>query len=184
MQHAALLIPQGDAEAYYIGPGDAVILQQQVEKTTHVYDAYGDTYLKRLISGPVRLSYNPAAGTSQSVLSFIHPAVLEDLRRDAAAETIKAALKSGKSLRESMEVANARQVAFDAISSIEITEKEYLIYEETKQITTAITADNYREKMQALFAGCPKADPDEAKDLSKKIKSIRDAVVYLNKTCF
>jgi gas vesicle protein len=101
-----------------------------------------------------------------------------------AAETLLKQLKSGKSVRDSMAVADAKQVAFEAIASIEVTDKEYLIYNEATKQTIAITGDNYSEQMKPLFAACAAADPDQAESLSKSMKKIQDAITYLNKTCF
>lgn len=183
VRHAALVIPEGETDAFYVGPGDAVILRQQGKEAMDVYDSYGGLYLKRLISGPLRLSYNPAAGTSHSLSSFVSPVVLDDLQQRAAAETLLQQLKSGKSVRESMEVANLKQSVINAIGSIEITDKEYLVYNEATKETLAINGDNYSQKMGAVFAACPKADAGEVKGLLKSMKKIEAAVGYWNSVC-
>lgn len=184
IRHAALIIPEGEADAYYIGAGDAVIIRQQNKDKTDVYDGFGDAYLKRLISGTLRLSYNPAAGTSHKALSFVSPVVLDDLQQKMAAETLLKQLKSGKTVRDSMAVANTKQLVFDVISGIEVTDKEYLIYNETSKQTTAITASNYSDNIKPFFANCAAADVEQGKSLSKSMKKIMDAINYLNKTCF
>lgn len=184
VQNAALIIPEGETEAYYIGPGDAVLISQQDEGKTRVYDAYAGAYLQRLISGPLRLSYNPAAGTSNKLSSFISPVVLDDAQRRMAGETLLKEMKAGKSVREAAAVADLKRQALDAVLSIEITDKEYLLYSESAKTTTAITEDNYPSVMSTQFAACPSADADKAKKLSKKFGKIEEAVSYLNQTCF
>ena len=183
VQNAALLIPDGEEDAYYFGPSDAPVVRQQDDDQAVVYDNYGGSFLKRLVSGPVRLSYNPAAGTSAALSSFISPIVLEDAQREMAGRTVLEGLKSGKSVREATAVADLKQQALDAILSIEITEKEYLIYDERKQTTVAINEDNYRERMSAVLANCPAVPEDEAKSLAKKMKRIEDAVKAINQAC-
>ena len=184
IRHAALIIPEGETDAYYLGAGDAVIIRQQGKEGTDVYDGFGDAYLKRLISGAIRLSYNPAAGTSKKALSFVSPVVLEDIQKKMAAETLLKQLKSGKSVRESMAVADVKQAVFDVIAGIEVTEKEYLLYNEATKQTTAITGANYSDSLKPLFVACAAADSEQAKTLTKSMKKIQEAVTYLNKTCF
>ncbi len=184
VRHAALVIPEGESDAWYVGPGDAALIHQQGKDGVAVYDAYGDTYLKRLVSGPLRLSYNPAAGTSHTLSSFVSPVVLDDLQQRLAAEALLKQLKSGKSVRESVQVANLQQSALSALGSIEITDKEYLLYNEATRELLAINGDNYSQKIGGVFAGCAKADAGQARSLGKSMKRIVEAVGYLNSTCF
>ena len=93
-------------------------------------------------------------------------------------------LKAGKSVRESLQVANLQQSALSALGSIEITDKEYLLYNEATRELLAINGDNYSQVMGGVFAGCAKADAGQARSLGKSMKRIVEAVGYLNSTCF
>ncbi|RZU47962.1 hypothetical protein EV700_0931 [Fluviicoccus keumensis] len=93
------------------------------------------------------------AGTSRSLSSFVSPVVLDDLQQRLAAEALLKQLKSGKSVRESMEVANLQQSALNALGSIEITDKEYLLFNEATRELLAINGDNYSQVMGAFLLG-------------------------------
>lgn len=184
VKHIALLIPEGEREAFYVGAGDAAVIRQQEDDATVVYDLYGDVYLARLVSGPIRLSYNPSAGTSRKMLDFLPPALLDDLANRAAAEAALAALKDGKSLRESVEAGDGFSGALgEALGSIEITEKEYLLYDEATRETELVTRANYRSAIEALFASCPSADAGKVRSFAGDFDEIREAVTYRNSTC-
>lgn len=124
------------------------------------------------------------AGTSRSLSSFVSPVVLDDLQQRLAAEALLKQLKAGKSVRESMEVANLQQSALNALGSIEITDKEYLLYNEATRELLAINGDNYSQVMGGVFAGCAKAEAGQVKSLGKSMKRIVEAVGYLNRVCF
>lgn len=183
VKHVALLIPEGEQSAIYVGSGAASVLTQTDDDETKIYDLYGSLYLERLVSGKRRLSYNPAAGTSAAITNFIYTPVLGDIQRELAAKEVLAALKDGKSLDEVSKSGTASQTVTEIISAVEITEKEYLYYNEVDQTTTLIKEDNYQDAMAKLFAGCGSADPDQVKKLSRKFKEIEKAFKYANKTC-
>ena len=52
----ALFIPEGEATAYYVAAGDALLMTQKTKKKELVFDVYGDGYLERLVTGKLRLS--------------------------------------------------------------------------------------------------------------------------------
>ncbi|MBY0423089.1 MAG: hypothetical protein K2Q06_12355 [Parvularculaceae bacterium] len=183
VKHVALIIPKGEAAAVFVGPGAAFLLTQTT-KGEDVYDAYGDVYLRRLVSGPLRLSYNPAAGTSKKVADFLPPGLLESGAREVGGREIMAALKDGRSLKDLRKGGSASQALVDVVSSIEITEKEYLIYDEAKQTTTLVTKANYGKVMGELFSACPAADKKQANAFARAYGKIVEAFQYLNATCF
>jgi len=177
------VVPEGETEAYYMLPG-SVAEVAQVDGGRKVFDAYGDAYLQRLISGPLRLSYNPAAGTSAKVAEFITPGVLEEAQQRAYANQLLGTLKAGGSLAEARAKADLKQDMVNVVSSIEITEKEYLLFDTATRTTRAITKASYAATMKAVFAACAKADPAQASALSQQMSQIEKAVAYLNATCF
>jgi hypothetical protein len=104
--------------------------------------------------------------------------------REVAGREVIAALKDGRSLKDVRSGGTASQALVDVISSIEITEKEYLVYDEARQTTTLVTKANHGEVMKALFASCPAADKKQAKSFSSAYGKIVEAFHYLNATCF
>ena len=184
VKHHILVIPAGEAQAIYAGPGDALLVTQQTKKSLDTYDLYGDIYLKRLVSGRLRLSFNPTAGTSRPIADFLPPGLMEDAQRQLAAEEVLAAIRDGKNLRDVRDSGTASQALADVVSSIEITEKEYLLYDEAAETTTLITKANHRQIVEGLFAACPAADPGQAKSFSRSYRKITDAFEYLNAVCF
>jgi hypothetical protein len=177
------LIPQGEADAYFLPLDTVVELRQRTTDAELVFDAYDGVLLQRLLSGAVRLSYNPAANTSRKLGEFVSPAVLEDAQRRVVGQTVLDTLKAGGDLREARGKAEAKQVAMEALASIEITDKEYLVYETGPRKLHAVTKRNYGEVMRALFAACPALDGAAAQSLGRSMSDIKKAVTALNQAC-
>lgn len=177
-----LLIPDGQERALYLGGGDALRVERQGKKETKTFDRYGGGYLERRVSGPYRLWFNPAAGTSKGVFDIVSENVLNDLRQRSAAATVKASMKDGNGVRASLEAAKAQdELAMDVLSSIEITEKEYLIHSAATDELRAITEASWPTWLEAN--SCDAADAKTVKGFAKKYKAIDEAIVYLNATC-
>ncbi len=183
VKHLALIIPEGETDAWYVGPGYAQRITHKKKKTTNIFDMYGSIYLKRLVSGPIRLSYNPAAGTNKKIADFVSPIILGDIERQARGRATLAALKDGKSLKDAMKSGDSFSgTVSKVIASIEITEKEYLVFEKAKGTTTLVTKANYRNALRSLFSICPQADQRKLKSF-KSYKKIKKAFQYLNASC-
>ena len=178
----ALIIPDGETEAIYVGPGYALYITQQTKKGLQTYDMYGDTYLHRLVSGKLRLSFNPGAGNSRSLASFA-PGLVERLQKEVAAHEIMSAIKDGKNLGQVRDGGTASQALVGVVSSITITQKEYLMFDEETQKTTLITKSNHKKIMASLLSNCPNVDPKEAKKQTKSFKKIVNAFEYINQEC-
>ncbi len=184
VKRIALVIPTGEADAIYIGEDDAALITQQRKKGERVFDPYDGAYLQRLVSGPMRLSYNPAAGTSRPLSDFLPAGTIGSLSGALGRQGVIDALKDGRTVGESLtQGTSAGRALGEALGSIEITEKEYLLYNESTDSLTAITKDNYRGVMQNLFATCPAADAKTTKKLAKKYKKIEEAISYYNGVC-
>lgn len=184
VKRAIVMVPEGEADAIFINSTDAVLITQQKKDETLVYDAYDGYYLERLVSGPMRLSFNPAAGTNGTVKKFIPPAIINNASGAVGREAVIAALRDGKTVDESLSDGQSVGTALgQALSSIEITEKEYLLYDEAQDQLRAITKENYPATMQSLFSGCVAADAKQVKSFAKKYKKIQDAIVYFNANC-
>ena len=183
VKHFALIVLEGETDAIYVGPGFAFLITQQTKKSNDVYDMYGNVYLQRLVSGPLRLSFNPSAGTTRNISEFLPAGFVQDAQRQLAAREVMAAIKNGENLSEVSEGGTPSQALADIVASIEITEKEYLLYNEAKAETSLITKNNHKETMALLFSACPEADPDMVKRHSKSFKKIVEAFEYLNANC-
>lgn len=183
VKRIVLVIPEGEADAIYIGSKDAAIITQQHKKGERVFDGYDGAYLQRLVSGKMRLSYNPAAGTSRPISDFVPVSVLNSVSGAAGREAVIASLKDGKTVSQSLADGQSFGSAVsDALSSIEITEKEYLLYDDSTDTLTAITKANYESAMNTLFTGCAAADAKTRKGL-RKYKKIVEAVEFFNASC-
>lgn len=178
----AFFQPEGESMAYYLDSNAALLIEQQDKKGPKVFDRYGNTYLERLVSGKLRLTYNPAGGsTTKFVGGFISEHALDNLRKQAAQSSVKASLRDGKGIQAANDLDNT---IIDAASSIEISEKEYLLFDEATAQTTAVTKASYQEIMTSIFASCAKTKDDKtAAKLAKKFKKIIKAVEYYNSNC-
>ncbi len=179
-----LVIPTGESDAIYLSSTDALLIAQQTKKELRTYDRYDGAYLRRLVSGDVRLSYNPAAGTSRPLSDFLPAGTIASLSGAVGRQGVIDALKSGRTVGDSLtEGTSAGRALGEALSSIEITEKEYLLYDDRTLQLTAITKANYRPAMEVLFGGCAPLDQNPVKGFLKKYKKIVEAVEYYNATC-
>jgi hypothetical protein len=184
VKRVVLVIPTGEADAIYIGAQDAALITQQHKKGERVFDPYDGAYLQRLVSGKMRLSYNPAAGTSRPLSDFLPAGTISSLSGALGRQGVIDALKDGRTVSESLtKGTSAGRALGDALASVEITEKEYLLYNEKADILTPITKANYRSNMEKLFANCPAADTKQTKKLAKKYKKIEEAISYYNGVC-
>ena len=176
VKRTILVIPEGETQALYLGSGDAIYLEQSHKKGVHRFDLYGSSFLKRRVSGRYRLSFNPAAGASKGVLSMLPKQAVDELRKQSAESTVRAALNNGKGVRASLEAAKANDDAIvDVLSSIEITDKEYLIYDEKNDELEAITQSTWSSWLSAH--ACDAADAKLVKKF-KNYKSIDEAVTF------
>lgn len=178
-----LIIPEGEADAIYLGSTDALLITQQTKKELRTYDRYDGAYLQRLVSGKMRLSYNPSAGTSRPLSDFLPAGTIASLSGAVGRQGVIDAIKNGRTVDESLtEGTSAGRALGQALSSIEITEKEYLLYDESADQLTAITKASYESAMAGLFAGCAAADTKTLKGF-RKYKRIVEAVEYYNARC-
>lgn len=183
IKRIVLVIPEGETDAIYLNSTDALLITQQHKKGPRTYDRYDGAYLQRLVSGTMRLSYNPAAGTSRPLSEFLPAGTIASLSGAVGRQGVIDALKDGRTVSESLtEGTSAGRALGQALSSIEITEKEYLLYDESAEKLTPITKANYSGAMASLFAGCAAADAKTVKGF-RKYKKIVEAVEYHNKTC-
>ncbi len=184
VKRIALVIPEGETDAIYIGEGDAALITQHRKKGPRVFDPYDGAYLQRLVSGTLRLSYNPAAGTSRPLSDFLPAGTIGSLSGALGRQGVIDALKDGRTVSQSLsEGTSAGRALGDALGSIEITEKEYLLYDERADQLTALTKANYRGAMERLFTGCAAADAKTVKSFAKKYKKIEEAISFYNASC-
>jgi hypothetical protein len=184
VKQVALVIPEGESAAIFVGQEDALLIRQEQKDGTDIYDRYGNGYLRRLVSGRMRLSYNPAAGTSRPLSDFVPAGVLNNLSGALGREAVIAALRDGKTVGESLGAGKSLGSAVsDALGSIEITEKEYLLYDEQSGTLTSITKASHGPAMERMFAACPAADPKQVKALARNYGKIAEAVTYYNSVC-
>ena len=180
----AVFIPEGEKLGYYLGNGDAATVCQFQKKKTKIFDQYQGIFLERLVSGTVRVYYNPGAGTTTSIGEIVGPALMDSLRQEVAEGVLRHDLEEGKSFSESVENAQAAtDLTSDIAGAIEITEKEYIIFKEANQETTMVKADSYSSFIYDLFDGCSAVEPKTVKSYSKKYKSILDIINSYNALC-
>ncbi|MEP0191850.1 MAG: hypothetical protein ABJP70_06385 [Erythrobacter sp.] len=178
-----LVIPEGEVDAIYLSSTDALLITQQTKKELRTYDRYDGAYLRRLVSGKMRLSYNPSAGTSRPLSDFLPAGTIASLSGAVGRQGVIDAIKSGRTVEESLtEGTSAGRALGQALSSIEITEKEYLLYDESADTLTAITKANYESALNNLFARCTAADAKTRKGF-RKYKKIVEAVEFFNASC-
>ena len=183
VKHFALLIPEGEQDAVYIEPGYAILLTQQDKKAANVYDAYGDIFLERILSGPVRLSYNPVEWASRKVVDFLPPGAVDAVAGEVATREIESAIKDGRDLQEVQQSGTASQALRGILSGLEVRDPQYLVYDENSETTTLATKDTYAAVLGELFAGCEAADPKQIQSLVGSYNKIVKAIEYLNTTC-
>lgn len=179
VKRALVIIPNGEDQGQYLGLGTAVLIYQKKKKEQVFFDYYDGVYLKRLVSGDLRLSYNPAAGTAKSVSSFIGNSFLDSLKTKVAKKSIREDLSNGKSIQESLEKAKLKTDLINLSSEIEIVEKEYLLYDTSAEKTIALTKSNYTEVMIEYVTGCTSFN----KKKLKNYKEIVEVVKQINNEC-
>lgn len=178
-----LIIPDGEEEAQYIGGNAVAVIQQQQKKETVYFDLYEGGYLERLVSGKLRLSYNPNANTSRKVSEFVSQSFIDSLRVNTARKSVKESLKDGKSLQESIQVAALKDELINIGAAVEIVDKEYLLYDEQKATTMLITKNNYEQAIQQVLGGCASMDEKTINGYARKYDKIVDAVSEYNEKC-
>jgi hypothetical protein len=178
-----LIIPDGEEEAQYIGGNAVAVIQQQQKKETVYYDLYEGGYLERLVSGKLRLSFNPNANTSRKVSEFVSQSFIDSLRANTARKSVKESMKDGKSLQESIQVAALKDELINIGAAVEIVDKEYLLYDEQKATTMLITKNNYEQAIQQVLGGCASMDEKTIKGYAKKYDKIVDAFSEYNEKC-
>jgi len=164
VKRAFLFVPEGEDAAQFISAGTAIEIFHEGKKEPSYYDYYDGIYLQRLVSGKLRLSYNPAANTSRKIGNFVSQAFIDSLRKDMVERSIEKDLKNGKSIEESLAKAKLKADLTDAFSEIEVVEKEYLLFVEETSKTYRITKDNYEEVVNKVVKPCTGLS---AKDISK-----------------
>lgn len=178
-----LIIPDGEEEAQYLGGNAVALIQQQQKKETVYYDLYEGGYLERLVSGKLRLSYNPNANTSRKISEFVSQSFIDSLRANTARKSVKESLNDGKSMQESIQVAALKDELINIGAAVEIVDKEYLLYDEQNATTLLITKSNYEQAIQQELGGCPSMDEKTIIGYAKKYDKIVDAFMEYNEKC-
>lgn len=119
----------------------------------------------------MRLSYNPAIGTSRPLSDFLPAGTISRLSGALGRQGVIDALKDGRTVSESLtEGTSAGRALGDALASVEITDKEYLLYNEKADILTPITKANDRSNMENCSQTARRQTQNRPRNWRKNIK--------------
>lgn len=183
VKHALLFIPEGENIAQYLTAGTVVYILQKRKKEDHHYDYYDGIYLRRLISGKLRLSYNPAANNARKISQFVSRNFMDSISNKMIKKSIENDLKEGKNIEEVIGKIKLKNDAVDAFSQVEITEKEYLLFNASTQETMGLNKNNYAAILNPLLNNCKNISEKEAKKYLKNYSNIQEVIEFLNTSC-
>ncbi len=182
VKRCLLIVPEGEEEAQYLNEG-VVVIKQEKKKDDVFYDLYKGGFLERLVSGSVRLSYNPDANTTNNISQFVSQSFLDSVRANTAKKSIRESMKEGESMQAAIGKAAFKDQLFEIGNAIEITEKEYLLYNEKTGVTRLIKRDNYEQGIAELFKTCSSVEEKKVRAYQKNFGKIEDAIKAYNEVC-
>lgn len=183
--YSIFFLPEGSRVASTVKGGALREFGQEIDGKTMVWDGYADGYLKRLVDGRYRLARNPYSSTKNEFFTSLKNQSVDSLSKSAAQEAFARGIESGKDVNESIENSvNAAEVV-QALGTIEINRKEYLILDTKTNILKVVNKDTFKEYAPSLMAPCKDKIPSEPKAQKEFMSwdNIEAFVRFLNESC-
>lgn len=154
--YSVAFLPEGDGTvASYFKGGKLSEFGQEINGTLNVWDGYADGYLLRMVDGRFRLSRNPYSKTKNEFFTALKNQATDSLTKGAMQSALTRSLKDGNNLNESIEnAANLGSGIQEALGSVEINKKEYLIFDKQSNNVIAVNKDNLRDLLGNLGSAC------------------------------
>ncbi len=183
--YSIFFLPDGSSVASTLKGGALREFGQEIDGHMVIWDGYADGYLKRLVDGRYRLARNPYSSTKNEFFTSLKNQAMDSLSKSAAQEAFARGIESGKDVNESIENSvNAAEVV-QALGTIEINRKEYLILDTRTNILKVVNKDTFKDYAPALLATCKEKIPGDAKAQKEFLSwdNIEGFIQFLNEKC-
>ncbi len=164
--YSVLFLPEGTTVASVFRSGKLAEFGQSVNNQLQIWDGYADGFLLRMVDGRYRVSRNPYSTTKNEFFTSVINHAGDSLAKRAAQKTLQKSFENSKNLNESIEnAANAGEAVSEVFGGIEITKKEYLVFDTKSNTVKAVNKDSYKEYSRTLASTCPELSPSNSKEL-------------------
>ncbi len=183
--HGIFFLPDQSNVASFIRGGALHEFGQEIDGTLQIWDGYADGYLKRLVDGRYRLTRKPYSSSSEEWFTSLKDPTMDTLTAKAATEAFSEDIKSGKDINSSIEDVVSAGDFVEALGNIDLSGKEYFIYDTRKRTLLTVNKDHFKEISEELTKPCKDklpSDPAERQELTSW-DHLEEFVQFLNTSC-
>lgn len=154
--YSVLFLPEGTSVASVFRSGKLAEFGQTMNGKLQIWDGYADGFLLRIVDGRYRVSRNPYSTTKNEFFTSVINHAGDSLAKQVAQKALQKSFESGKNINESIEnAANTSQAVSEVFGGIEISKKEYLIFDTKANTVKTVNKDSYKEYARSLTFVCP-----------------------------
>ena len=179
-------IPANAEIASSMAGGELLEVGQTNKDGVSIYDTFGDGYLERIVSGTLRLSYNPNPKLITRPL-FYHTSKLPDsIQIKAMQKFVEENINEGKPLNEAIRSGKDVSGIIDVIPvNTEVIEPQYFLKDTRTGKITLLHKETFKGILEPIFSACPgyaKLSGEILEDLYE-YNEIEESVKWFNANC-
>ncbi len=179
-------IPANAEMAFSMAGGDLLEVGQTHKEGISVYDAFGDGYLERIVSGPLRLSYNPNPNLITRPLFHNQSTVADSAQINAMQKLVEENFNEGKPLYEAIRSGKDISASVDIITvNTEIIEQQYFLTDTRSGKITLIREETFKNILEPIYSTCPAYSnlQKDAREALFNYKKIEESIKWYNANC-
>ncbi|HRI79462.1 MAG TPA: hypothetical protein PLR06_08000 [Cyclobacteriaceae bacterium] len=178
-------IPDKTDFASSMGGGDLLEVGQKLKKDFLIFDAFGDGYLQRIVSGTLRLSYNPDPKVITQPLFYDASIVQDSAKMKALQHFIEEGINEGKPLGEVIRGKDSPVSADMSLANAELIEKTYFLKDTRSGKIYMLNEANFRSVVEPLYSQCPNTANASTKGKTDlyNYRKVEESVLWFNANC-
>lgn len=183
--HSIFFLPEGKNTASTIHGGALVEFTQEIDGQINTWDGYADGYVRRLVDGRYRLCRNPYSSSKNEFFTSIKSQETDSLKKEVSRHEFEKSFESGEDINTSIENATEAVDVVEALGSIEIARKEYIIFDTKTRTSKAVNKDTYKMYAPELLSVCGAKVPSDANSKKGLLSwdNIDNLIRFVNDKC-
>ena len=180
-------IPDKTDIASSVKGGDLLVISQKVKGENLIFDAFDDGYLQRIVSGTLRLSYNPNPKGITQPLFYEQLSELDTARINALHRYVEESINEGKPLGEVIR-SSGKDTPVSAgmsVGSTELIEKAYFLKDTRTGKIYMLNEENFKSILESLYSKCLNTSVSKTtnKEDLYNFKKIEESISWFNANC-
>jgi hypothetical protein len=150
-----------------------------------IFDAFGDGYLQRIVSGHLHLYYNPNPHLITKPLFYNKSTIVDSAQIKAMQKFVEESINEGKPLNEGIRGKDSPVSADMILVNTEVIDKAYFLKNTHDGKIYMIREDNFKNIFHSIISSCTtyQGMSQEARENLYNYKKIEEAIIWYNFNC-